>query len=621
MSHTKRAVGYVRVSTEDQVDGESPNTQKTEIEQYCKAHGWELLDIKKDLGISGSKSANRPEWNKIQNMAISNECDVVVFLKLSRFARNAREALNIEHELSQHGVALVSIKERFDTTTSSGKLNFQMLAMFAEFEREVIMEQMNDNKMAKWRDLRMFNGVTPYGYSWNKEAAKMETHPEEAKLLHRIFRLYANTGLSMKDITIKLNNEGYKGRRAAWANATIGGIFDNRAYGTGQLVTNKYVYNEDGNRTKELKPESEWIIYPVPRIISSSLWEKVQARREFNRKKQKRTTWQQEYWLRDNMTCSNCGGKLVAKRGSSRKDGTYPRYYACFWGTTSAKDLQSSRRKKCDSTFIYADGLEEYIWDRLTGELVGNWHVDDEEKRQAEADDRFNKLFGSENIENRIAETKQTIHQIQKKISGKELANQRFAGELEKPDIDVPFCMRKIQENQREIVTLIGNISELEDKLAELKDVRQDQDYWLENNDILFDVWRDMQHFSPEDKKRFLESLVPGGITVLTHPKINSMLGPTTIDLEVVFNYDIFQMLMDEGKFPSLGKNGPLYFAGPFLCRSPGNHKNLFHHGSHPQGQKPHYRKAFQGSAPYHFRCRTDRRRANSQARRSFPGP
>ena len=157
----QRAIGYIRVSTAAQVEGESPKTQESSIRQYCKTQGWKLVSIENDLGISGHKSENRPGWKKIMRMVKEGECDVVVCVKLSRIARNAREALNVEHELRKQGVALVSIKEKFDTTTSSGKLSFQVLSMIAEFEREVIREQMNDNKMAKWRDLRMFNGHAP----------------------------------------------------------------------------------------------------------------------------------------------------------------------------------------------------------------------------------------------------------------------------------------------------------------------------------------------------------------------------------------------------------------------------------------------------------------------------
>jgi len=553
---TKRAVGYIRVSTAAQVDGESPKTQETSITEYCSSQEWNLVSIERDLGISGHKTENRPGWRKIMSMVKSGEVDVVICLKLSRIARNTREALNIEHELRARGVALVSLKEKFDTTAPSGKLNFQVLSMIAEFEREVIKEQMNDNKMSKWRRLEMFNGHLPYGYLWDKAAAEIKKHPHESEVLNKIMRLYVNAGMSMKDITIKLNSEGVRGRRAEWSNGSLSGIFGNPVYGSQQLVTNQYVYDEDGKRTKELKPDSEWITYEVPRIISLDLWQKVQARREFNKRKQKHTTWQQDYWLRDNLFCAHCGGKIIAKRGSSRKDGSFPKYYACFWGTTSQKDLMSAKREKCDSTYIYADNLEDYIWKRLTGSIVGNWHSKDEKTQRKAAESRFNQLFGSENIDKRITETQNSIQLAQKKTNGKLLANQRFAAEIEKDDTDISFFMNQIRKNQAEIALLKGLINELENNLLELDNLRQEKEFFLKNSDLLFDVWRDMQYFLPAEKKRFLESLVPDGIKIVTNPQIITMLGPTTVKMEIIFNSDIFQEFIGEGKFVLLGKNG-----------------------------------------------------------------
>jgi site-specific DNA recombinase len=409
----------------------------------------------------------------------------------------------------------------------------------------------------------MFNGSTPYGYKWNKEDAKMEENPKEAKILNRIFRMYTNKGLSMKDITIKLNAEGFKSRRAAWTNGTLSGIFNNQVYGTCQLITNRHVYDE-GKRTKKFKPENEWIIFPVPRIVSASLWDKVQARRKFNKRKQKHTTWQQEYWLRDNMTCHHCGGKLIAKRGSTRKDGTYPRYYACYWGNTSQKDLKSANRKKCKSTFIQANNLEDHVWQVLSFTLVGGW-VDDEEKEELQAEARFSKLFGSENIEKRIKEVKKQIQQSQKELNGKKLANKRFAGELEKNEIDVNYYLRYIRQNEEKIALLESRVSDLENKLAEFKDIQQDKDYWLQNKDLLFDAWKDMQNFTPEDKKQFLESLVPNGIIIFIHPRINKRLIPENVNMEIVYNSDIFKTFTEEGKFPSFSKNGTHDPAGPDL--------------------------------------------------------
>ena len=184
-----------------------------------------------------------------------------------------------------------------------------------------------------------------------KNAIFKENH-EESRLINLIFTWYTELGISMRDIVFKLNAEGYKSRRSNWSNGTISGILKNPCYLSCKLNTNTNVY-VDGIRTKNIKDESEWIIYDLPQILNKSLCEKVANRREFNIKKQKRTTWQEEFWLRDSMLCMKCGGRLHAKKGVPRKDGSFPRYYACHWGTCSEKDLKIDNKDTMCEDFYY----------------------------------------------------------------------------------------------------------------------------------------------------------------------------------------------------------------------------------------------------------------------------
>ena len=166
----KRAVGYIRVSTVIQAkEGESLSTQKLQITDFAKQRGWHLDSVYADEGISGAKIERRTNFQKMVNDAKEGKFEVIIFTKLSRFARNAREYMNLSYDLEKHGISLVSIKENIDPTNGTGKMIVGILALFAEWERETIKEQMYENKMNRWRDKRTFIGRPPYGYSWDKE--------------------------------------------------------------------------------------------------------------------------------------------------------------------------------------------------------------------------------------------------------------------------------------------------------------------------------------------------------------------------------------------------------------------------------------------------------------------
>lgn len=120
-------IGYVRVSTVEQnEDRQLKGLEKVGIEKWY---------IEK---VSG-KNRNRPEFQKM--MSTVQKGDVIYVHALSRLARNARDLLNIQYELQEKGVDLVSNKENIDTTTPVGRAFFGMLAVMNQFEREIMLER------------------------------------------------------------------------------------------------------------------------------------------------------------------------------------------------------------------------------------------------------------------------------------------------------------------------------------------------------------------------------------------------------------------------------------------------------------------------------------------------
>jgi DNA invertase Pin-like site-specific DNA recombinase len=125
-------IGYGRVSTIDQ----SLNVQTDAIEKYAREHGEELrLFTEKQSGGKRDRQALK------QAMDTARKGDIFVIYKLDRLARSTKDLLEITEELAQRGVQFVSINDSLDTTTAAGKAMFGMLAVFAEFERNIIRER------------------------------------------------------------------------------------------------------------------------------------------------------------------------------------------------------------------------------------------------------------------------------------------------------------------------------------------------------------------------------------------------------------------------------------------------------------------------------------------------
>lgn len=134
-----RAVGYARVSTDDQaVEGLSLGEQERRIRAHVEAQGWGLKGICIDAGISGSVPfVERPEGAE----AMRAEVDRLLVVKLDRLGRSAPDLLDTIERFTSRGCAVVSVSEAIDTATATGRLLRTVLAGVSEFERDRISER------------------------------------------------------------------------------------------------------------------------------------------------------------------------------------------------------------------------------------------------------------------------------------------------------------------------------------------------------------------------------------------------------------------------------------------------------------------------------------------------
>ena len=557
-TESKKAVGYIRVSTSVQAkEGESLSTQKKQIADYAKNKGWELDHVYSDEGISGAKIENRTDFQRMLEDAKQGKFEVILFTKSSRFARNTREYLNLLHELQVYGITLVSIKENFDPTTATGKAMATMLASFAEWERETIREQMYENKMARWREQRIFNGKPPYAYYWNKETKQLEINTEEEKVYKMIVDMYLNQKMSFQDICLKLKEQGIKGKRAYWSSITISYILKNPAY-YGKYIVNQYIYEDGPNgagtkRTKKKKQSSEHITFQIPRLISKNQWDQIQKQIEFNRFKSKRSNKTKDLILRDFLICGRCGGRVKPRVGNVKKDGTAPRYYVCYWAGTSEKNLLASgRSKKCSLPFIKTKDIENAIWTDILMMFSLN-------PKKA-----FDHLFDPKKQKDKMKQLQKRISRLQIDLNKKNIARNNFYGLMEKEEINLLDITKRLEINQDEILGLESNLNDtkLEQKvLLDLIEREKEISNFLHaNKKELRKIVKDINKLKEDDRKLLVESMLRDKVSV-DYQEDNEFDGPggATFNYNLKWNPNILQRFMDEGKIANLNKNSPFH--------------------------------------------------------------
>jgi DNA invertase Pin-like site-specific DNA recombinase len=134
----KRAALYLRVST----DGQTTDNQRMVLEEVARRSDWEIVGVYDDNGVSGAKERSlRPEFDRLCKDATRRQFDVIMAWSVDRLGRSLQDLVAFLGDLHAVGVDLFMHQQGVDTTTPAGKAMFQMMGVFAEFERSMIQER------------------------------------------------------------------------------------------------------------------------------------------------------------------------------------------------------------------------------------------------------------------------------------------------------------------------------------------------------------------------------------------------------------------------------------------------------------------------------------------------
>ncbi len=219
-----RVIGYARVSTEDQVrTGCSLDAQAARIGAYCTAHGYELVEVVTDAGIS-ARTMKREGLEGILRRLKRREADGLVAVKLDRVSRSTQDVLTLVETAERQRWSLHSIEEHLDTSSPHGRFVVTVLAALAQLEREQAAERVRSAMAHLRRKGKKISGRPPFGFRF--EGSDLVEVGEEQEVLGRIQDL-AGAGHGATEIARRLGRHPRTGRR--WRRQTVAKVLGTSA--------------------------------------------------------------------------------------------------------------------------------------------------------------------------------------------------------------------------------------------------------------------------------------------------------------------------------------------------------------------------------------------------------
>lgn len=215
---------YIRVSTAWQAeDGYSLDAQERVLLEYCAAKNYQVYKIYRDDGISAKDIVHRPGMVSLLNDASEEKFDAILVWKLTRFTRNLADLTTVCDKLDRIGVTLISYSEAFDSCTPAGRMVRSMLGTVAQFEREVISENVKLGMLERARQgKRTCSAILGYDLD-GKDSLKI--NDEEARNVRIIYDQYVlrKSLTEVRDVCAEMEIHGKRGSKLddAWRIETI----------------------------------------------------------------------------------------------------------------------------------------------------------------------------------------------------------------------------------------------------------------------------------------------------------------------------------------------------------------------------------------------------------------
>jgi len=337
---------YTRVSTDNQAEVEfnSCQAQEEKIKSFINSQENLLVfKVYSDAGFTGA-NLERPALQEMLRDMQENKINTVLVYKIDRLTRSPKDFYALMEIFEQHKVDFISITERFDTSTPSGRLLRNIMLTFAQFERELTSERTKD-KLLERANKGMWNGGSiPYGYKVVDK--RLVPDEQKAQKLRQIFATFAETESLARTYQSLKERKIFNDKNLPFSKAHLQSILRNPVY-IGKMRFSGKIYQG------KHQP-----------LISEDLFNHVQG---LHNEKQRKMRLYKEYLLTGLIRCAECNSAMTPAF-TNKKRGRY-HYYRC---TKTYKQNWDS----CSTRQINADRLERFVIDNLKRISVDKHYID-----------------------------------------------------------------------------------------------------------------------------------------------------------------------------------------------------------------------------------------------------
>ena len=274
-----RVTYYCRVSTDSDVQLNSLDNQLDYYETYIKKNkAWSFVDGYIEEGVTGTRADKRPSFMRMIRDAKLNKFDLIITKDVSRFARDLEDSIHYIRELKSSGVGVFFENQSLNTFDPNSELTLNILFNIAQEESKKISASVKFGYRKAISQGHVLGSSNITGY--RKDNCKLVIIEEEAKMIRKLFELYATGEYGFHKLAKKLSDEGYLNKKGRiYDKDSLKRMIQNPKY-KGFYRARTYEILDYRTKKRKKNTEEDQVIYKctdgsVPAIVSEELWDKA----------------------------------------------------------------------------------------------------------------------------------------------------------------------------------------------------------------------------------------------------------------------------------------------------------------------------------------------------------